>query len=111
MKTIVEENHEAAMLDASVEIAQALYGVGAIGESRMREYIARREGLDQAAEFSPEAVRKLREREGASQAVMARSLGVAVGTLGGWERGRRKPQGPAAKLLALVQAHGLRYIQ
>jgi putative transcriptional regulator len=62
-------------------------------------------------EFTPETVRKLREREGASQAVMAAHLGVATKTLGQWERGQRKPEGPAARLLTLVQAHGLQYLR
>ena len=62
-------------------------------------------------EFTPETVRRLREREGASQAVMAAHLGVATKTLSQWERGQRKPEGPAAKLLTLVQAHGLQYLR
>ena len=61
--------------------------------------------------FTPESVRKLREREGASQAVMAAHLGVATKTLGQWERGQRKPEGPAARLLTLVQAHGLQHLR
>jgi DNA-binding transcriptional regulator YiaG len=62
-------------------------------------------------EFTPETVRKLREREGASQAVMAAHLGVATKTLGQWERGQRKPEGPAARLLTLVQTHGLQHLR
>ena len=62
-------------------------------------------------EFIPESVRKLRDREGASQAVMAAHLGVATKTLGQWERGQRKPEGPAARLLTLVQAHGLQHLR
>lgn len=42
---------------------------------------------------------------------MADHLGVTTRTLGQWERGQRKPEGPAARLLTLVQAHGLRYLR
>ena len=44
----------------------------------------------------------IREKTGLSQAEFARSIGVAVGTLRGWEQGRRTPNGPARVLLALI---------
>lgn len=47
-------------------------------------------------------VAAIRERSGLSQAEFARSIGVAVGTLRGWEQGRRRPDGPARVLLALI---------
>ena len=61
--------------------------------------------------FGPGEVRELRMREGASQAVFARYMGVTVKALSQWERGLRKPEGPAARLLSLVKAHGLQYIR
>ncbi|MBA3070167.1 MAG: helix-turn-helix domain-containing protein [Hyphomonas sp.] len=48
-------------------------------------------------------VAAIRTRAGLSQAEFARSIGVAVGTLRGWEQGRRKPDGPARVLLALIE--------
>ena len=47
-------------------------------------------------------VRAIRECTGQSQAAFARSIGVAVATLRNWEQGRRRPQGPARVLLALL---------
>jgi putative transcriptional regulator len=44
----------------------------------------------------------IRTRSGLSQTAFARSIGVAVGTLRGWEQGRRRPDGPARVLLALI---------
>ena len=44
----------------------------------------------------------IRARTGLSQAKFARSIGVALGTLQGWEQGRRRPAGPARVLLALI---------
>ena len=61
--------------------------------------------------FGAEDVRELRAREGASQAVFAHHMGVSVKALSQWERGLRKPEGPAAKLLTLVKAHGLQHIR
>ena len=47
-------------------------------------------------------VASIRARAGLSQAAFARSIGVAVGTLRGWEQGRRRPEGPARVLPALL---------
>ncbi|MCY4518842.1 MAG: helix-turn-helix domain-containing protein [Acidimicrobiaceae bacterium] len=47
-------------------------------------------------------VRRIRERTGLSQVAFARSIGVAPGTVRNWEQGRRRPQGPARVLLALL---------
>jgi putative transcriptional regulator len=45
----------------------------------------------------------IRAKSGLSQREFARSIGVAVGTLQGWEQGRRRPEGPARVLLALIE--------
>ena len=85
-----------------------LHALGLVEKTTMRE-------LDESCllpvqEFPPEAVRALREKEKASQAVLARHLNVATSTVSQWERGERRPEGAALKLLSLVQAHGLGYI-
>jgi putative transcriptional regulator len=57
--------------------------------------------------LTPEEIRELREREGASQAVFARYLNVTPGLVSQWERGEKHPQGTSLKLLALVAKNGL----
>ncbi|SRR5581483_785546 len=57
--------------------------------------------------LSARQIRKLREREGVSQAVLARHLNVEPKLVGEWERGLKAPSGPSLKLLALVKAKGL----
>jgi putative transcriptional regulator len=53
--------------------------------------------------FPPgEDVAAIRKRTGLSQAAFARQIGVPVGTLRNWEQGRRRPDGPARVLLALL---------
>ena len=47
-------------------------------------------------------VAAIRAKSGLSQIDFAQSIGVAVGTLRGWEQGRRRPEGPARVLLALI---------
>ena len=44
----------------------------------------------------------IRARTGLSQAEFARFIGVKKATLLNWEQGRRKPDGPARVLLALI---------
>jgi putative transcriptional regulator len=47
-------------------------------------------------------VAAIRKRTGLSQAAFARQIGVSVATLRNWEQGRRRPDGPARVLLALL---------
>ncbi len=48
-------------------------------------------------------VAAIRKKAGLSQTQFARSIGVPLGTLQGWEQGRRRPVGPARVLLALIE--------
>ena len=47
-------------------------------------------------------VAAIRSKTGLSQSDFAKSIGVAVGTLKNWEQRRRRPEGPARVLLALI---------
>ena len=48
-------------------------------------------------------VAAIRGKTGLSQPVFAKSIGVSLGTLKNWEQGRRRPEGPARVLLALLE--------
>lgn len=50
-------------------------------------------------------VAAIRGKTGLSQPVFAKSIGVSLGTLKNWEQGRRRPEGPARVLLALLEKH------
>lgn len=56
--------------------------------------------------LTAEAIRQLRMREKASQAVFARYLNVTTGLVSQWERGEKKPSGASLKLLTLVAKKG-----
>jgi putative transcriptional regulator len=47
-------------------------------------------------------VKAIREKVGMTQTEFAASFGISLGTLRHWERGDRKPQGPALALLNVV---------
>jgi len=54
--------------------------------------------------FTPETVnvKKVREKTGLTQEQFAATFGISLGTLRHWERGDRKPHGPALVLLNAV---------
>lgn len=87
------------------ETAQGLHQAGVITKKQMNEYDNR--CLKPVKSLKPEAIRKLRKRELASQAVFAVYLNVSKNLISDWERGVKKPGGPALKLLSIVQKHGL----
>lgn len=90
------------------ETMEALHEAGAVGKQTMREF-------DEACltppyPFSPEEIRAIREREHLSQPVFARYLNVSRNLVSDWERGVKKPGGPALRLLTVVQKKGIRAI-
>jgi putative transcriptional regulator len=48
-------------------------------------------------------VRVIRERTSLSQSEFAQLIGVSVKTLQDWEQDRRRPTGPAAALLSVIE--------
>ena len=49
-----------------------------------------------------EVLGRIRSKTGLSQPAFARSIVIPLGTLKNWEQGRRRPEGPARVLLALI---------
>ena len=87
------------------ETAEALYEDKVIDKMTMREFDNL--CLVSPSHFSPQEIRELRERERVSQPVFARCLNVSKNLVSDWERGVKKPGGPASLLLSLIQAKGL----
>ena len=87
------------------ETAEGLHAAGLLDKKTMRDFD---EGcLTPVRALTPQEIRALRVREGASQAVFARYLNITAGLVSQWERGEKHPQGPSLKLLSLVAKHGL----
>jgi putative transcriptional regulator len=87
------------------ETAEGLHAAGVMDKQTMRKFDEA--CLTLVRPLTPEEIRALREREGASQAVFARYLNVTTGLIGQWERGEKHPQGASLKLLSLIARHGL----
>lgn len=90
------------------ETMEDLHEVRAIDRQTMREFDET--CLSPIQPLGPDEIRALRERERASQPVFARYLNVSKNLVSDWERGVKKPGGPALRLLTVVQKRGLQAI-
>ena len=87
------------------EMAEGFYDAGLIDKQTMRDFDA--SCLTPATPMSPKEIRALREREHVSQPVFARYLNVSKNLVSDWERGAKRPGGPALRLLAIIRKNGL----
>ena len=92
-------------LETLHKTAEALHKVDALDKATLRDIEAF--CLTKVETLSGEDIQALREREGISQAVLARHLNVGTKLVSDWERGAKRPSGPSLKLLVLVRAKGL----
>jgi putative transcriptional regulator len=90
------------------ETMEALHEVGAIDKQTMREFDD--SCLTPVLPMPPERIRALREREHLSQPVFAHYLNVSKNLVSDWERGVKKPGGPALRLLTVVEKNGIQVI-
>lgn len=100
--------YKSEALAAIHEMMEGFHQSGAIDKQTMHEFD---DGCLTAVEaLTPQEIRSIREREHISQPVFARYLNVSKGLVSAWERGVKKPGGPALRLLTVVQKKGLQAI-
>ena len=87
------------------EMMAALHKVGAIDKQTMRRFDDA--CLTPVQPLSPKQIKALREREHVSQTVFANHLNVTPNLVSKWERGEKRPSGPALKPRSLVEKHGI----
>jgi putative transcriptional regulator len=97
--------HKSRIARVVHEAASDAHKAGVMTKTTMREFDEF--CLAEVTELSPNDIQSLRERENVSQAVLARHLNVTTGLISQWERGERRPSGPALTLLALIKRKGL----
>lgn len=90
------------------ETMEALHEVGAINKRTMRDFDD--SCLTPVAYLSPDEIRLLREHEHLSQPVFARYLNVSKNLVSDWERGVKRPGGPALRLLTLIAKKGIQAV-
>jgi putative transcriptional regulator len=91
------------------ETAEVLHSSGIIDKITMKEFDE--SCLVPAELITPEEIKAIREREYLSQPVFARYLNVSKNLVSDWERGVKKPGGPALRLLSIVRRKGLEAVQ
>jgi putative transcriptional regulator len=90
------------------DMMEGFHQSGAIDKQTMREFDEA--CLTAISTLTPDEIRALREREHLSQPVFARYLNVSKNLVSDWERGVKKPGGPALRLLTVVKKKGLQAI-
>lgn len=102
------KKYRSEALAAVHETMETLYEVGAVNQKTMREFDDA--CLTPVRPLTPEEIRAIRKREHLSQPVFARYLNVSRNLVSDWERGVKKPGGPALRLLTVVQKKGIQAI-
>jgi putative transcriptional regulator len=105
----IDGKFKSCAFEVAHEIVSDMFELGLVDIKTMRKFdIGCLTPVE--ATFTPDDLRAIRQRERVSQAVFARHLNVATSTISQWERGERRPEGAALKLIALINAHGLAYV-
>lgn len=102
------KTHKSDALAAVHDLMNGFHQSGAIDKQTMREFDEA--CLTTVRSLAPDEIRAIRERENLSQPVFARYLNVSKNLVSDWERGVKKPGGPALRLLTVVQKKGLKAI-
>jgi len=90
------------------EMVEGLHRSGAVDKQTMREFDDA--CLGPSFLLAPEEIRAIREAERVSQPVFARYLNVSKNLVSDWERGAKRPGGPALRLLSIIKRKGLEAI-
>lgn len=102
------KNYKSEALAAIHETMEGLLEIGAVDKQTMRQFDEA--CLTAIQPLAPDEIKAIREREQLSQPVFARYLNVSKGLVSEWERGVKKPGGPALRLLTVVQKKGVQAI-
>ena len=100
-----KKQYKSEALASIHETMDSLHQIGAIDKMTMRDFDTA--CLETVSKIAPKTIRDLRKREHVSQPIFAMYLNVSKNLVSDWERGVKKPGGPALRLLNIVQKNGL----
>jgi len=86
-------------------MVEAFHDIGAIDKQTLRDFDEA--CLTPVQILAPDEIKAIRLREHISQPVFARYLNVSKNLVSDWERGVKRPGGPALRLLTVIQKKGL----
>ena len=90
------------------EMVEGFQRAGLVDKQTMRQFDET--CLSPVPVLAPAEIRAIREKAAVSQPIFARYLNVSKNLVSEWERGMKRPGGPALRLLAIVQKKGLEAI-
>ena len=102
---MVTRTYRSEALAAVHEMMEGLHEAQAIDKRTLREFDDT--CLTPAVPLQPDQIKAIREAEHVSQPVFARYLNVSKNLVSDWERGKKRPGGPALRLLSIIQRKGL----
>lgn len=102
-KTVPKRKAKSTAMSAVLEAAQDMAEAGLIDQKTMRGYVE----LCTVPKLTADDVVRIRKSLHASQNYFARALNVSPSTVQQWESGAKQPSGLAAKMLTVVEKHGL----
>lgn len=100
-----EKSYRNEIAEAVHEGISGLHRLGLVDKRTMREFDLR--CLTDVEALTGDEIQALRDREGVSQAVLARVLNVTTNYVSQMERGAKRPRGSTLKLLSLIKHKGL----
>lgn len=90
------------------ETMETLHEEGVVDKITMRQFDD--SCLMPVEDITPEEIRHIREEANMSQPVFALYLNVSKNLVSDWERGVKKPGGPAIRLLSIIKRKGLQTV-
>ncbi len=102
------KTYKSEAMAAVHEMVEGFHESGAVDKQTMKEFDE--SCLTTASPMTPNEIRAIRKKEAVSQPVFARYLNVSKNLVSDWERGTKRPGGPALRLLTVVRKGGLRVI-
>ena len=98
----MSRKYKSELLGALHESVESLHEQGLVDKITMREFD---ETCLTAVKAIPAVeIRQIRKQERMSQSVFARYLNVSSNLVSEWERGVKKPGGPALRLLSVIRS-------
>lgn len=108
MRKKAEKGYRSAVAGAVHEMMSDARDAGVVSRETLRTFDEA--CLTPAPAISPSDIRALREREHVSQPVFAAYLNVSRNLVSDWERGVKRPGGPALRLLSIIERQGLQAV-
>lgn len=103
-----EQSHRSDIAGAVHEMMSDAHDAGVLSRETLRSFDEA--CLAPAPVLAGEEIKAIREREHVSQPVFAAYLNVSRNLVSDWERGVKRPGGPALRLLSIIQRKGLQAV-